>query len=356
MARRWAGVGTSLPAVGHGVVRGDVASSECVGAPRGAAVPARAGGKGARNASGRQAVLRQRQHPRSSGGSRHEPLGNGAPVAGAPAGATRLPGLLESSHSRQERSDPRAQAHRRVPGMMMRAWWDRFWFRPEAAINLRAAHVVLAANALWLLLSRPNLPDIIRWPRPFWLHADAWLRARFLIFPVGYALEMTLYVALMAALLLVIAGRFVRPAAITAGLLIYHFAPFEDIFTSLAGPFFRGFTVPLLGLLIAWFACVPRRAADPSPEHRWPLALIQLLFAFAYLLSGISKMRLAGLSWGTGPNFEGLVLGMVVPDVAPPWANWFIGHPLLCWLGAVNGMAMDFGFIAAAFFRLRAKG
>jgi hypothetical protein len=229
--------------------------------------------------------------------------------------------------------------------------WDRFWFRPEPAINLRAAEVILALTALWIVLSRPLLPELVRWPAPFWLHAGPWLRARFLIGPAPYAVEAALYAILAIALLLVISGWFVRPAALTAGLLLYHFAPFEDIFASAGGPMFRGLTVPCLGLLIAGFAVTPRRSDEPSPEFRWPLALTQLLFAFTYLLSGISKLRLVGLPWATSRNFEGLVLGMVFPDVAPPWAAWFIGHPLLCQLGALTGLALDFGFIGAVFSR-----
>ncbi|MGZ5477754.1 MAG: hypothetical protein ACXWH1_14835, partial [Thermoanaerobaculia bacterium] len=237
----------------------------------------------------------------------------------------------------------------------IRTSWDQFWFRPEPAINLRAAQVLIAANALWLVLSRPDLPAIVKWPRPFWLHADPFLRTRFLMPPIGYAAEMTLYVVMIAAIVLVIAGYLVRPAAITAGLLLYHFAPFEDIFTSVGGPIFRGFTLPLLGLLIAGFAQRPARGDRPSPEYRWSLALIQLIFAFTYLLSGVSKLRLVGLRWATATNFEGLILGMVFPDVVPPWASWFIGHPVLCWLGAMTGMAMDFGFIAAVFSRRAAR-
>jgi hypothetical protein len=237
----------------------------------------------------------------------------------------------------------------------IRTSWDQFWFRPETAINLRAAHILLAANALWLVLSRPDLPAIVKWPRAFWLHADPFVRTRFLMLPIGYTSEMTLYLVMIAALFLVIAGSFVRPAAITAGLLLYHFAPFEDIFTSPGGPMFRGFTLPVLGLLIAGFGQRPSRGDEPSSEYRWPLVLIQLLLAFTYLLSGVSKLRLVGLRWATAANFEGLILGMVFPDVVPPWAHWFIGHPVLCWLGAMTGMAMDFGFIAAVFSRRAAR-
>lgn len=237
----------------------------------------------------------------------------------------------------------------------MKTAWDAFWFGPEPAVNLRAARIVLAANALWLALSRPHLPSIVRWPDAFWLHADTPVRVRFLIFPLGYTAEMFLWVILLGALVLSIFGIAVRAAGLASGILIYHFAPFEDIFTAVGGPNFRGFTVPLLGLLIIAFGHHPDRVSEDSPEWRWQLKLVQLLFAFSYLLSGISKLRLVGLRWATAANFEGLVLGLVFPDVVPSWAHWFIGNPLLCWGGALAGMAMDFGFVLAVCSRRAAR-
>jgi hypothetical protein len=233
--------------------------------------------------------------------------------------------------------------------MRLRRGWDHFWFQLEPPTNLRAARILLAVNALWLVLSRPNLPEVVRWPEPFWIRPDLATRIRFLILPIGYQAEMILWLVLIAALLFVLAGRLVRTAGLLAGILLYHFAPFEDVFSAYGGPNFRGFTVPLLGLLIIAFGGHPHRADGPSPEWRWQLKLIQLLFAFTYLLSGISKLRLAGWRWATGENFEGLVLGLIFPDVAPPWAHWFIGQPALSWVGAINGMLMDFGVVLAVF-------
>jgi hypothetical protein len=233
--------------------------------------------------------------------------------------------------------------------------WDRFWFRAAGPRNLIAARVIVALNALWLVLSRPNLPDVVRWPDAFWRHPDAFVRIRFFLAPLPYAAELALYIVLAVALLLVAAGRFVRASAFVSALLLYHFAPFEDIFTSSAGPFFRGFTLPVSALLILAFAEMPRRDDAPSAEFRWPLALMQLLFAFTYLMSGISKMRLVGLVWATARNFEGLVLGLMFPDVVPAAAHWFVGNPLLCTIGAVTGSAMDFLFITAVFSRRAAR-
>ena len=70
--------------------------------------------------------------------------------------------------------------------------WNRFWFRDESPVNLIAARIILALNALWLVLSRPKLTEILTWPRAFWIHADPYTRSRFLIvFP--YRVELVLY-------------------------------------------------------------------------------------------------------------------------------------------------------------------
>ena len=233
--------------------------------------------------------------------------------------------------------------------------WDRFWFRPESPANFIAARIVVALTSLWLVLSRPNLPEIVEWPAAFWLHPNGWLRARFLIAGLPYAAELALYVVLVVALLLTAAGRGTSASAFTAAILLYHFAPFEDIFTSLSGPFFRGFTACVSCLFVIAFAKQPRRDDPPSSENRWPLMLMRLLFALTYLLSGISKLRLVGLQWATARNFEGIVMAMMMPDVTPPWAHWFVGHPLLCRLGAVTGVVMDFLFISALFSKRAAR-
>ncbi|MCU1227516.1 MAG: hypothetical protein JWO97_400 [Acidobacteria bacterium] len=231
----------------------------------------------------------------------------------------------------------------------MKNAWDRFWFRPGGPTNFIAARIIVAITSLWLVLSRPNLPGIVAWPEAFWLHPNTWLRARFLILGLPYAAELALYVVLIVALLLTAAGRYTAMSAFAAAVLLYHFAPFEDIFTSLSGPFFRGLTACVSCLFIISFAKQPRRLDQPSPEYRWPLMLMRLLFALTYLLSGISKLRLVGPRWATGQNFEGIVMAMMLPDATPPWAHWFIGHPLLCWLGALAGVMMDFLFIFTLF-------
>jgi hypothetical protein len=233
--------------------------------------------------------------------------------------------------------------------------WDRFWYQPASPLGLIAARAVVSLQALWLLGSRPDLPDVLAWPSGFWAAVHPLLRARFGIGALPLEAEKLLYGVAAAALVLTCLGLVPRIAALTAGLLLYHFAPFEDVFASQGGPFFRGFSVSVAALLLLSFARVPRWRDVPSGEYRWPLALIRLLFSFTYLFSGLSKLRAVGLGWASAQNFEGLVLGLMFPEVQAPWAHLFIGHPLLCALGGAAGLFMDFAFVAAVFSRPAAR-
>jgi len=235
------------------------------------------------------------------------------------------------------------------------AAWDAFWYRPASPLGLIAARTIVSLQVLWLLLSRPDLPDILGWPRGFWATADPMLLGRFFIFPVPVVVERVLYVLLEVALVLNVLGLVPRIAGFVAGLLLYHFAPFEDIFSSTGGPFFRGFSVAVPALLVLSFARVPRRDDAFSAEYRWPLALIQLLFSFTYLFSGVAKLMAVGPAWASARNFEGLVRGLMFPEVSPPWAHWFIGRPALNALGGIAGLFMDFAFVTAVFSRMAAR-
>src|SRR5262249_55542645 len=153
----------------------------------------------------------------------------------------------------------------KLPSASARAW-DRFWFRPEPAANLAAARSIVCAQALWILLSRPDLPQILEWPRAFWIGVDRAVATRFLLFDLPVGVERVLYGALLAGLAAGVLGFFSRAGAAAMAILLYHFAAFEDIFSSTGGPFFRGLTLPVLALVLFSAAAKPRRSAAPSPE------------------------------------------------------------------------------------------
>ena len=104
--------------------------------------------------------------------------------------------------------------------------WARFWFGPEPARNLAAARILLAAAALWVVLSRHDLPSIAAYPPELWAGVSPERRLRFLMV-FGAGLERALYAVLHAALVFAIVGLWLLvapglPAALT-GVLV-HFA------------------------------------------------------------------------------------------------------------------------------------
>jgi hypothetical protein len=220
--------------------------------------------------------------------------------------------------------------------------WERFWFRPSSRRGLDVARVLVAANALWILLSRPDLPDLAAWPAPFWVGSRL-LRVRYAaVFPAG--VERVLYWIACAALVAVIANVATRASALIAGLLLYHFAPFENLLSSHVGPYFNGLTLPVLALLVFGFAAPEAR---PSAENRWPFALIQLLFSFTYLLAGAAKLRTSGLLWMSASNFRGTVEVFNAFEPAErPLAAFLIAHPMLCTAIAIATVVVELSIIA----------
>jgi len=204
------------------------------------------------------------------------------------------------------------------------AAWDHVFFRPAGPLGIRAARVILSAHALWLLLSRPDLPELAAWPDVFWNVAPSLLRVRFgMLLPViaERGLFLLAHVSLLACLL----GLRPRVTGLASAVLLYHFAPFEEAIVGLPHTSFGGLTVAVLGLAILAFADPPAADAAPSPEHRWPLALVQLLVVCGYFFPMLAKLRYSGPGWFTGENISNYALGNWGITGAP-WALFVAGH------------------------------
>jgi hypothetical protein len=240
--------------------------------------------------------------------------------------------------------------------------WERFWYRPEPPVNLAAARILLAGTALWVVLSRFDLPSILAFPPELWWGVSPERRLRFLmVFGLGF--ERLLYGLLHVCLLMAILGVFPRLSCFLSGLLLYHFAPFETIIRS-ANPYLRGLTIPCLGLLVLSFSrcgdalsvLAPRgvTASPPSWQYRWPLALVQVLFCQIYLFAGYSKLFSSGFSWVTAGNIRGHLLVLNQALVQPPQASWgyaLAREPLLCAAVAWLGLALEFAFPLVLFWK-----
>ena len=227
--------------------------------------------------------------------------------------------------------------------------WSAAWFAPGSPADLRACRVVLAAQALWILLSRPDIPRLASWPEAFF---PAPQRLEFLRYGItrGHEqFEWILYGLAHFALVLVISGAAPRVSCAAAGLFLYHFAPFEEIIVGMPHTHFGGLTISTVGLLILAFAAQPlARDGAPSPEYRWPVTLIRLLFSFTYLFALFGKLRYSGIRWFTGETLRGYLLGaqaITQPVLALPLA----GRMWLCWAMAVGTLLLEALFPLAAF-------
>jgi hypothetical protein len=242
-----------------------------------------------------------------------------------------------------------------------RAAWDRFWFAPETARNLAAARIVLAAQALWILLSR-DIPSLSALPAEFWTEVPQSARWRFLIFEGHPGLEGALQAVALAALVGALLGVAARACCLLAALLLYHLAPLETLFFT-PSPWAKGLTLPVLGLLtLSLSPCADalrafgrRTAAVPGgPEHGWPLRLTQLFACQPYLFSGIAKLQSAGLGWASAENMRAWLLLANQDDQLAVFRApglWLADRPALCAAMGAAGLAMDLAFVLVLFSR-----
>jgi lysophospholipase L1-like esterase len=203
------------------------------------------------------------------------------------------------------------------------------FFRPAHPLCLAAARTILCLQALWILLSRPDLPDLARWPEEFWILAGRFLPLRFGMGLLPPAAEQVLFAVLHGTLLAALFGLRPRAASLASAALLYHFAPFEEAIAGLPHTAFGGLTLPALGLCVLGLAEDPRRLREASPEARWPFALIQLLFVLGYFFPAVAKLRFSGLSWFTAENIRYYALGNATVTGAP-LALWVAARPAAC--------------------------
>jgi hypothetical protein len=231
----------------------------------------------------------------------------------------------------------------------VRRAWDDFWFRPAGAANLIAARMLLCAHALWIVLSRPDLPDLAGWPPELLARVDGGLRLRYLILPVAPVFERVAYLALWLALVAGLLGMRPRVSCFVAATLLYHFAPFEAILTSNTGPYLGGLTLSVLGLVAVAVAPAPSLLAPASADHRWPVVLLRALLGLAYSCAGLAKLRLTGVHWMSAENIEATALLFMTYEARPMWAHWLVGRPLNAAAVGAGALALDLVFVSAVF-------
>lgn len=226
----------------------------------------------------------------------------------------------------------------------MRARLERLWahvfFRPAHPLGLVGVRAVVCLESLWILLSRPDLPELLAWPAEFFAFGQPFLALRFGIVGLPLAVERGLFMALHVLLVAALLGVRPRATGLGAGLLLYHFAPFEELIAGLPHTAFGGLTVPVLALLVLSFAEAPSWRGPASTEYRWPLALIQLLFSFSYLFPTLAKLRFSGPDWFSADNIHYYALGNASVTGAP-LAVWVAARPLVCGVIALGTFLIE---------------
>jgi hypothetical protein len=239
--------------------------------------------------------------------------------------------------------------------------WERFWHRPEAARNLAVARMLLAGSALWVVLSRVDLPGVLAFPPELWAAVSPERRWRFGLV-LGQGAERALFGLLHFTLLGALLGVWPRLSCLLSGLLLYHFAPLETLFRT-PNPYLRGLTLPTLGLLVLAAApslgdltLWPRRAARGTVPG-WPLRLVQVLVCAVYFFAGYAKLWQSGPAWAAADNMRRYLLSLNQGLAADPPATLgyaVAGWPLACGLIGAGGLLFELAFPALLFWpRLR---
>jgi hypothetical protein len=233
---------------------------------------------------------------------------------------------------------------------VIRGGVERAFFAPAGPVLLRATRVILAAQALWIVLSRPDLPDLAAWPRVFWNGVDPSFLARFALGPLPLAMERVRFAVLIVALVLTLVGLRPRVSAAVAACLLYQMAPMEEILVGIPHTSFGGLTVSTIGLCLLVFADAPRKDAPPSSEFRWPVTLTRLVYSFGYLFPLLAKLRFSGPAWFTAENIRNWIL-INQPLTGASWGRAAVDSDAFCWMIALGTLGLEALFPLAVFSR-----
>lgn len=185
--------------------------------------------------------------------------------------------------------------------------WHEMWMGEGDSRNLAAARIIIAAHAIWVLVSW-DIASLSGLPDGFWWNVRETTQWRFLIFPGHPGVERVVEGVALAALLAVLVGVWTRGAALVGAALLYHLGPLQAFLVH-TDPHNRGFTIAVLSLVVlsasrsadVWSIGAGRNGgrarAAPSWEYTWPLRLMQLFVAQVYLFGFWGKLSQSGLAW-----------------------------------------------------------
>jgi hypothetical protein len=180
-----------------------------------------------------------------------------------------------------------------------------FWFEPGSPLRLGAVRVVVGAFTTWLLnryvgvawfLDHPLAPELY-----LGLHRTALVLA--VLFTLGFAYRVVgPACALLSLFVITYGGNSWSFIFHTENVLCLHLLVLG--FTPAAGALsVDALLAPRLPRVLA-LPCATPRPGPTDPESGWPVRLVQLCVALAYLMAGIAKVRAGGLAWMHGDNLR----------------------------------------------------
>lgn len=218
--------------------------------------------------------------------------------------------------------------------------WVAFWHGPEPELNLAAARVIFAGQALWVLASR-DLAALAALPAPFWDTVPEAVRWRYLLLPALSSMAPSLQMLAFAMLVAFAAGLRPRLTGVLAGLLLYHLAPLETLLWT-PSPYERGLTIAIPALLALSFA----------GKAGWGLRLARLFLAQVYFFAGWSKLVRVGFEWISAGNLRQWLLLFNEQDqlvVFRRLGPWLAERPGLCLAIGALTVAVELTFPLAVF-------
>jgi hypothetical protein len=230
------------------------------------------------------------------------------------------------------------------------------WIPRSGPYTLAWIRIVVAIQALWILLSR-DPAGVSAMPYVIWQDVPLEWKVRFFLVQGLPDLEFALWCLAIVCVLCVLIGYQTRIFGIIGALLLYHIAPLEALL-SVTMPWGKGLTIATLALVV--LSCAPcedrwsvvsPRSDRPTQSYGWAVMLIRLFFAQIYLFSVAARLQYVGWDWAKLETVRNhiLVFRLAEPILDTPFNAILIAHPLLCATLALGTFLFEMFFILAVF-------
>jgi hypothetical protein len=227
----------------------------------------------------------------------------------------------------------------------------RWWFAPAPPERLAALRIAIGGFALvWMIARLPEVLSVARLPATEFAPVGV---IRVLAMPVPVVAVVAIAVATAACLIGFTAGLGYRITAPLAAIGLLWTLSYRNSW----GMVFH--TENLLVLHVIALACTPaadawtirRAAAEREPRtagYGWAIKLLAAVTCATYLLAGIAKLRLAGLSWIDGAQLgnqiavDNLRKDLLGATIAP-LARLLVAHPEGLVVFSVGTLVIELG-------------